>query len=306
MQSLHALLHFWGKVLGSTRAKFLASRFRLDDTGAPLKAPVSMEPFMPRHLTKSELHAGLPDVLASPKDNGELLGIVVRPEKGQRVEPDSVAVSFAGGLEGDHWAKGCWKSTEDGQPHPDVQVCIMNARCIGLIAQERSNWAPAGDNFFLDMDLSEDNLAPGQRLAPCAHGARRILPLRLLERPDGHRVGEGEHHLHPLVEIGLRQGLGGGDGAGVLAQNGVQEGHFGIELRLHGRGRRVIMLGRKSDGDRQEKGQHGEETDHSPSGDPPSLRHFMTSIHRFLQHRGRAAQVRKRAGGNRSLCPGIP
>ncbi len=120
---------------------------------------------MPRHLTKDELLAGLPDILASPKDEGELLGIVVRPDHGQRVEPESVAISLAGGLEGDHWAKGCWMSTEDGRPHPDVQICIMNARCIGLIAQERSNWAPAGDNLFLDMDLSEENLAPGQRLA---------------------------------------------------------------------------------------------------------------------------------------------
>lgn len=120
---------------------------------------------MPRHLTKDELLAGLPEIDASPKDGGEFLGIVVRPDHGQRVEPESVAISLAGGLEGDHWAKGCWKSTEDGSPHPDVQICIMNARCIALIAQERSNWAAAGDNLFLDMDLSTENLVPGQRLA---------------------------------------------------------------------------------------------------------------------------------------------
>ncbi|WP_227010253.1 MOSC domain-containing protein [Pelagibius marinus] len=76
-----------------------------------------------------------------------------------------MAISLAGGLEGDHWAKGCWRTTEDGKPHPDMQICIMNARCIGLIAQARSNCAPAGDNLFLDMDLSEENLVPGQRLA---------------------------------------------------------------------------------------------------------------------------------------------
>jgi len=120
---------------------------------------------MPRHLTKDELLAGLPEILASPKDDGALLGIVVRPDHGQRVEPESVAISLAGGLEGDHWARGCWLTTEDGKPHPDVQICIMNARCIALIAQERANWAPAGDNLFLDMDLSTENLVPGQRLA---------------------------------------------------------------------------------------------------------------------------------------------
>lgn len=120
---------------------------------------------MPRHLTKDEIRAGLPEILASPKDGGELKGIVVRPDHGQRVEPESVAISFAGGVEGDHWAKGCWRTTEDGRPHPDVQICIMNARCIALIAQERSNWAPVGDNLLLDMDLTPENLPPGARLS---------------------------------------------------------------------------------------------------------------------------------------------
>jgi MOSC domain-containing protein YiiM len=120
---------------------------------------------MPRHLTKPELLAGLPHIIAAPKDAGTLEGIVVRPDHGQRVEPASVAVSAAGGLEGDHWARGCWRTTEDGQPHPDVQICIMSARCIGLIAVERSNWAAAGDNLFIDMDLTPENLPPGQRLA---------------------------------------------------------------------------------------------------------------------------------------------
>jgi MOSC domain-containing protein YiiM len=82
-----------------------------------------------------------------------------------RREPDSCELSLALGVHGDHWAKGCWKATEDGSPHPDVQVCIMNARCIALIAQERSNWAPAGDNLFIDLALSPDNTPPGMRLA---------------------------------------------------------------------------------------------------------------------------------------------
>jgi MOSC domain-containing protein YiiM len=119
---------------------------------------------MPRHLDLAELQAGLPQILNSPSDEGVLEGIVVRPAKGERLEPESVAISSAGGLEGDHWAKGCWKSLEDGSPDPDVQICIMNAPCIAQVAQERSNWAPAGDNLFIDMDLTPGNLPPGQRL----------------------------------------------------------------------------------------------------------------------------------------------
>lgn len=120
---------------------------------------------MPRHLTRAELLAGLPHILASPADDGVLEGVVVRPAANERLEPESCMLSRAGGVEGDHWAQGCWKKTEDGSPHPDVQICIMNARCIALIAQERDNWAPAGDNLFIDIDLTPANMAPGQRLA---------------------------------------------------------------------------------------------------------------------------------------------
>ena len=119
---------------------------------------------MAKHLSRAELEAGLPHILASPKDEGRIEMLVVRPAENQRQEVDSIHMSLAGGLEGDHWAKGCWKTTDDGQPHPDVQICMMNSRCIDLIAGDRSNWAPAGDNVFLDMDLTPDNLPPGTRI----------------------------------------------------------------------------------------------------------------------------------------------
>ncbi len=120
---------------------------------------------MPKHLNMSQLQAGLPDILASPKDLGTLRGIVIRPNRGERRELQNCEISLSGGVHGDHWANGCWKSTADGQPHPDVQICIMNARCIALIAQNRDNWAPAGDNLFIDMDLTPDNTPPGTQLA---------------------------------------------------------------------------------------------------------------------------------------------
>ncbi|MGI9525391.1 MAG: MOSC domain-containing protein [Hyphomicrobiaceae bacterium] len=120
---------------------------------------------MPQHKTLMELRAGLPNVLASPQENGQVKAIVIRPQKGKRLDVDACDVSSEGGVHGDHWARGCWKSTEDGRPHPDVQVCIMNSRCIELIAGERRNWLPAGDNLFVDMDLRPTNLPPGQRVA---------------------------------------------------------------------------------------------------------------------------------------------
>lgn len=117
------------------------------------------------HRNHAELGAALPHILAAPKDEGRLEMIVVRPAKGERLTPDRAAISAAGGVEGDHWAKGCWRTTEDGAPHPDVQICIMPARCIDAIAGRRENWAPAGDNLFIDMDLTPDNTPPGTRLA---------------------------------------------------------------------------------------------------------------------------------------------
>ena len=119
---------------------------------------------MVKHLTRAELQAGLPHILESPRDDGVLEAIVIRTAPGERQELESCEISLAGGTHGDHWAQGCWMSTEDGKPHPDVQICIMNSRCIGLIAHQRERWKLAGDNLFVDLDLRPENLPPGQRL----------------------------------------------------------------------------------------------------------------------------------------------
>lgn len=119
---------------------------------------------MARHLSLEELNAGLPHILGSPPDDGEVRAIVVRPAHGERHDLESCEMSLAGGMHGDHWARGCWKTTDDGKPHPDVQICIMNSRCIDLIAGARERWPLAGDNLFVDLDLRPSNLAPGQRL----------------------------------------------------------------------------------------------------------------------------------------------
>jgi len=112
-----------------------------------------------RHRTMSELAAGLAEVLASPKDAGRLAAIVARPSTGRRRSLDAAGVSLAGGLEGDRWIASAAASD------PDTQICVMNARAIALIAGPPEAWAPAGDNLFLDMDLSPENLPPGRRLA---------------------------------------------------------------------------------------------------------------------------------------------
>ena len=120
---------------------------------------------MARHLALAELEDGLAGILCSPKDRGMLKAIVIRPETDARVSLEHCELSPDGGVHGDNWARGCWMSLPDGRPHPDVQVTIMNARTIALIAQDEARWPLAGDNLFADLDLSGDNLPPGTRLS---------------------------------------------------------------------------------------------------------------------------------------------
>lgn len=117
------------------------------------------------HLTIDELNNGLSAIRQSPLDEGRLNEIVIRPVKDERVSLTECDISPELGVHGDNWARGCWMSLPDGRPHPDVQICIMNSRAISLIAQEESRWRLAGDNLFVDLDLSRENLQPGQQLA---------------------------------------------------------------------------------------------------------------------------------------------
>jgi MOSC domain-containing protein YiiM len=115
--------------------------------------------------TRAELAARLPEILAAPKHNGTLEMIVMRPDRGQRVLPERFEVSAAEGVPGDHWKRGTGYALDDGTGHPDAQICMMMAGCIGAIAGDKANWPPAGDNFFLDMDLTPANMPPGTRFA---------------------------------------------------------------------------------------------------------------------------------------------
>jgi len=118
-----------------------------------------------QHLTIDQLNDGLPHIRQSPTDHGVLKAIVIRPRENERRSLQHVELSPEGGLHGDAWANGCWKTLPDGRPHPHVQVTLTNARFIDLIAQDESRWSLAGDNLYVDFDLSDENLQPGQRLA---------------------------------------------------------------------------------------------------------------------------------------------
>ena len=116
------------------------------------------------HLTTAEIEAGMDHVLASPRDRGRLEMLVVRPGEDRRVTPDEVACTRAGGVDGDDWVRRRSRNTADGSPNADQQITVMNARYLDLIAGSRDRWPLAGDQLVVDLDLSEDALAPGDHL----------------------------------------------------------------------------------------------------------------------------------------------
>jgi MOSC domain-containing protein YiiM len=120
---------------------------------------------MIEHVAMNLLESGLTHIMDSPHDNGILHMIVSRPNKKERSTPVRCSLTRKGGIEGDHWANGCWKSLPDGSPDPTVQITIMNSRCLDLIATNKSRWPLAGDNLIVDMDLGVQNLKAGQKLS---------------------------------------------------------------------------------------------------------------------------------------------
>jgi hypothetical protein len=117
------------------------------------------------HLTIEELEAGLETIRQSPKDNGVLKLLVRRPQEGEREILSEGELCLIHGLMGDNWKTRGSTKTSDGSPHPDTQLNIMNFRVIALVARAKERWPFAGDQLYVDLDLSDDNLPPGTRLA---------------------------------------------------------------------------------------------------------------------------------------------
>jgi hypothetical protein len=117
------------------------------------------------HLTTSELEAGLDDIFRSPKDGGVLEMIVRRPQVGEREILAEGQLDLVEGLVGDSWKLRSSSRTADGMPHPDMQLNVINSRLVALVSQDRSRWHLAGDQLYVDFDLSEGNVPAGTRLA---------------------------------------------------------------------------------------------------------------------------------------------
>lgn len=120
---------------------------------------------MHTHVTAEEIQAGLAEMGESPREIGRLEMIVLRPAVDEREVLGQAEISLADGLVGDTWRQRGSKHTADGSAQPEAQVTLVNSRVMQLLARDRSRWPLAGDQLFVDLDLSQDNLQPGQRLA---------------------------------------------------------------------------------------------------------------------------------------------
>jgi hypothetical protein len=118
-----------------------------------------------KHLTMTELEAGLKTITASPRDRGVVEMIVRRPQVGVREVLQEGQLDPAEGLVGDSWKARTSRRTADGTPHPDMQLNLMNSRVVALVSQDKQRWPLAGDQLFVDFDLSEANVPAGTKLA---------------------------------------------------------------------------------------------------------------------------------------------
>ncbi len=119
-----------------------------------------------QHVSTIELERGIDEVVASPKDDGRLVAIFVRPAPNERRQLKMAKLSTERGIHGDRWSEDSFYRLKGGTSDPRCQVSLMNSRYLRQIAnQDNSALCLAGDNLMIDFDLSEANMPTGARLA---------------------------------------------------------------------------------------------------------------------------------------------
>lgn len=113
------------------------------------------------HRTTPELETFLDGILAAPKDAGPIEMIVRRPGENQREVVEVAELTTDRGLIGDSWVD---RVDDNGDPYFPAQLTLMNARVTDAVAGSRDRWPLAGDQIYVDMDISHENLPAGSRI----------------------------------------------------------------------------------------------------------------------------------------------
>ena len=117
-----------------------------------------------QHRTAEELADFLPQLDRAPKDSGTLRLIVRRPSPGAREVLTIGQLDPSVGLVGDTWVDRGSSRTSDGSAHPEMQLNVMSHPMVEFLAQDPAREPLAGDQLYLDLDLSHDNLPAGSVL----------------------------------------------------------------------------------------------------------------------------------------------
>jgi MOSC domain-containing protein YiiM len=175
------------------------------------------------YRSPEELLAGVDRVRESPRDQGVVELVVVRPAKYDRRILDTATLDLELGIVGDTWIERGSSRTADGGPNPEAQVTVMNSRAADLVAATRERWPLAGDQLYVDLDLSTENLPTGTLL----------------------RIGEAELEVTAAPHTGCAQ-FKARFGVEALRLTATADGRF---LRLRGINTRVVRGGDIRPGD---------------------------------------------------------
>jgi hypothetical protein len=137
---------------------------RCDTRGVEMDATVPAHVPVAERAPERDFAPALGDVEAAPKSVGRLEAIVVRPSVETRRTVDEARVDVELGVVGDCWLERGSSSTPDRSARLDSQVTVISTRVLAAIEPDRGRWPLAGDQLYVDLDLSQANLPPGTRL----------------------------------------------------------------------------------------------------------------------------------------------
>jgi len=175
----------------------------------------------------TRLEAELDWIRGAPADDGTVELLVRRPAEDQREVLEEAWLDLRNGLEGDTWRARGSSRNPDGGSNLEAQLTLMNARSAAAVAGDRDRWALAGDQLFVDLDLSVANLPAGSRVQ---------LGSAVIEFSEAPHTG--------CAKFSARFG---NDALRFV------NSPAGRELRLRGANCRVVVAGRVRPGDRIRK-----------------------------------------------------
>ena len=117
------------------------------------------------HRSAAELEAALDLLRGAPRETGSLALVVRRPAEGVREILTEGTLDLDGGLLGDNWLERTTAAARESGRHLKAQLNVMSARMVGLLTADPEAQALAGDQLFVDLDISHTNLPSGSRLA---------------------------------------------------------------------------------------------------------------------------------------------